>query len=41
MNGLQVFPNVVGLLGLSGLVATAAECRRSPAESRQPPAASR
>jgi alanine or glycine:cation symporter, AGCS family len=31
MNGLQVFPNIIGLLGLSGLVATAAAARRKPA----------
>ena len=31
MNGLQVFPNIVGLLGLSGLVATAAASRRAKA----------
>ncbi len=29
MNGLQVFPNVIGLLGLSGVVATAARRRRA------------
>ncbi len=28
MNGLQVFPNIIGLLGLSGLVAAAARRRR-------------
>ena len=27
MNGLQVFPNVVGLIGLSGLAATVARAR--------------
>jgi len=27
MNGLQVFPNVIGLLGLSGVVAMAARRR--------------
>jgi alanine or glycine:cation symporter, AGCS family len=31
MNGLQVFPNVIGLLGLSGLVAAAARGRQRPA----------
>jgi AGCS family alanine or glycine:cation symporter len=31
MNGLQVFPNVVGLLGLSGLVASVAAGRRPKA----------
>jgi AGCS family alanine or glycine:cation symporter len=30
MNGLQVFPNIVGLLGLSGFVAAAARARRAP-----------
>jgi hypothetical protein len=31
MNGLQVFPNVVGLIGLSGIAATAAvSLRRRP-----------
>jgi alanine or glycine:cation symporter, AGCS family len=33
MNGLQVFPNVIGLLGLSGLVATAARGRSRSALS--------
>jgi AGCS family alanine or glycine:cation symporter len=27
MNGLQVFPNVIGLVGLSGLVASVARRR--------------
>jgi hypothetical protein len=31
MNGLQVFPNVVGLLGLSGLVASVAAGRKPKA----------
>ncbi len=30
MNGLQVFPNVVGLVGLSGIAAVAARKRRRP-----------
>lgn len=33
MNGLQVFPNIVGLLGLSGFVAAAARATRKPASS--------
>jgi AGCS family alanine or glycine:cation symporter len=32
MNALQVFPNMVGLLGLSGLVAKVLAARRAPAD---------
>jgi AGCS family alanine or glycine:cation symporter len=32
MNGLQIFPNVIGLLGLSGLAASFAKRRTSPLE---------
>jgi AGCS family alanine or glycine:cation symporter len=34
MNALQVFPNMIGLLGLSGLVAAALAGRRAPADPR-------
>jgi hypothetical protein len=30
MNALQVFPNVIGLVGLSGLAATYARARLEP-----------
>jgi alanine or glycine:cation symporter, AGCS family len=36
MNALQIFPNVAGLLGLSGLVAATAIDRRSTAGARPP-----
>jgi alanine or glycine:cation symporter, AGCS family len=35
MNGLQVFPNVVGLIGLSGLVAVVARRRKPSGESHR------
>jgi alanine or glycine:cation symporter, AGCS family len=35
MNGLQVFPNIIGLLGLSGLVAAIASGRKTPGESHR------
>ena len=34
MNALQVFPNMIGLIGLSGLVAAALAARRAPADPR-------
>jgi len=36
LNGLQVFPNLIGLIGLSGVVATAATRRRSGADREGP-----
>jgi AGCS family alanine or glycine:cation symporter len=38
MNALQVFPNLVGLIGLSGIVAKIAWDRLAPAADRQPAA---